>query len=322
MNNFKISAVIVTYNRKELLKECIISLLRQTKKLDNIIIIDNNSTDGTGELIRSEFKNLSYIKLYENLGGAGGFYEGIKIAYKNGYDWIWAMDDDAEPKNNALEKLISSSFINQKSTGALLSLLVNENNKIDNRSIEAIEGVEKTFKNKKLDIRNQIKINKEIKISSYPLVGVLVSHRAIKKIGYPNPKFFIQCDDIEFLLRVSDHYNIFIIPDSKIIHKNQEDFEGKRKLIFNKSLRLLSFSQLWKHYYGKRNFWYIAKKRLSVGKLLSLIVKDFLFDFTSIFFHKDHKYLRVKIYFEALLDGIFGRLGKKYLPDSFKTTKN
>ena len=80
----KVVAIIVTYNRKELLRECIEALLNQDYKHCDILIIDNASTDGTREYINSvvDNKKVIYINTGSNLGGAGGFNYGIKEAYK------------------------------------------------------------------------------------------------------------------------------------------------------------------------------------------------------------------------------------------------
>jgi GT2 family glycosyltransferase len=92
----KIAVVLVTYNRLYLLKECLTSLRKQTYKPDKIIIINNDSTDGTTDWL-DEQTDLEVIH-QANLGGAGGFYTGIKLAYEQGFDFIWVMDDDVEPE--------------------------------------------------------------------------------------------------------------------------------------------------------------------------------------------------------------------------------
>lgn len=107
--NITIAAVVVTFNRKELLKNNIAALLQQTRLPDKIFIIDNHSTDGTEMLLHDlgylQNPIIKYIRLPENTGGAGGFHEGIKAAYEEGCDWIWGMDDDAIPDNYALYEL-------------------------------------------------------------------------------------------------------------------------------------------------------------------------------------------------------------------------
>jgi rhamnopyranosyl-N-acetylglucosaminyl-diphospho-decaprenol beta-1,3/1,4-galactofuranosyltransferase len=104
-----IAAVVVTFNRRALLVECVDALLPQTVPLDQIFIIDNASTDGTEELVRlkgfADHARITYIRMQKNSGGSGGFYEGMRIAFEKNYDWIWVMDDDAEPEVNALETL-------------------------------------------------------------------------------------------------------------------------------------------------------------------------------------------------------------------------
>ena len=107
MNN-KIVAVIVTYNRLELLKEAIQAVKAQTELPKKVIIVNNNSTDDTKEYLESiKSELITPVHLEENLGGAGGFYHGIKKAYNEEADWVWIMDDDTIATPTALEKLVN-----------------------------------------------------------------------------------------------------------------------------------------------------------------------------------------------------------------------
>ena len=103
----RIATIVVTYNRKELLLECLEHLFDQSYGSD-IIVVDNNSDDGTEEALREliEKKKIQYINTGANLGGAGGFQYGIKYATESGYDYLWIMDDDSMPTSNALEELL------------------------------------------------------------------------------------------------------------------------------------------------------------------------------------------------------------------------
>ena len=129
-----VCAVVVTYNRKNLLIECLEAIRKQTRPVDAIYIIDNASTDGTPELLLEkgyikelpptnltgpwektfEIKNLTdgkpiklhYVRMHENTGGAGGFHEGVKRAYERKYDWLWLMDDDVEALRDGLEQML------------------------------------------------------------------------------------------------------------------------------------------------------------------------------------------------------------------------
>lgn len=77
---YKIAAVVVTFNRLELLKKCVESLRNQTHKLDEILIINNSSTDGTLDWLNQQ-NDLTVIS-QENSGSAGGQFTGIKTAYE------------------------------------------------------------------------------------------------------------------------------------------------------------------------------------------------------------------------------------------------
>ena len=108
MSKNTIVAVVVTNNRISLLQECIMALQNQTLQC-HIFVVDNASTDGTGEWLYEKKKEglLDYVSLQENTGGAGGFSYGMKQAVANGYDYIWIMDDDTIPRPDALRQMLA-----------------------------------------------------------------------------------------------------------------------------------------------------------------------------------------------------------------------
>ena len=108
-----VCAFVLTRNRKALLEECVRALLVQTHPVDEVIVLDNASTDGTEEHLRAagllDEPRLRFERREENTGGAGGFREGVRLAVAAGRDWIWLMDDDAEPRPDALERLLAAA---------------------------------------------------------------------------------------------------------------------------------------------------------------------------------------------------------------------
>jgi len=99
-------AIVVTYNRLPLLKECIGALLAQTRRPDEIVVINNSSTDGTEEWLHTQ---PVVVVTQPNGGGAAGFHRGIREAYGRGADWIWLMDDDTIATPTALEHLLGAA---------------------------------------------------------------------------------------------------------------------------------------------------------------------------------------------------------------------
>ncbi len=102
--NSKTAAVVVTYNRKDLLEKCIDRLRQQKNAACDIIIVDNASTDGTADMIKCQYNvpEVIYMNTGANLGGAGGFQYGVKQAVLLGYEYVWIMDDDTLPQETAL----------------------------------------------------------------------------------------------------------------------------------------------------------------------------------------------------------------------------
>ena len=109
MKNMKtVDCVVVTYNRLDLLKECIHAIEKQTYPVNNFFIIDNCSTDNTWDYLKSiKRANIVPIRLRKNLGGAGGFNMGLKaFMNRSNSDYVWIMDDDTIPSFSALENLM------------------------------------------------------------------------------------------------------------------------------------------------------------------------------------------------------------------------
>lgn len=316
-NKETVCAVVVTYNRKELLLECLASLLDQTKPLDAIYLIDNASTDGTPEVLldngylskipdkvidvpweltidnNKKSIKIHYVRMHKNTGGAGGFYEGIKRAHQNGYNWLWIMDDDAEPHSDSME--ILAKYFQDDSIVALANSVIKPNGEI------ALMHRGKTnFDNMFPAIQKPIPLedyNKEsVEIDTASFVGLLVRSSAVNKIGYPMKEFFIHNDDIEYCLRLMTVGKIILIPDSKINHKEASHSISRR----------IPYDKLWLSYYGQRNLIVLANK-YSTNKIkfyLKLIIEIIKNIIGIILFDKNHKINRILFVISSNYDGL------------------
>ncbi len=101
----KILGVIWTLNDDHVIDRSLDALLTQKHPLNEILIVDNASTDGT--LARSFPKKVTIIRHPKNLGTSGGAHTGIKYGLERGYDWVWTFDADSAPQPDALQKLIA-----------------------------------------------------------------------------------------------------------------------------------------------------------------------------------------------------------------------
>ncbi len=105
----RVVAVVVAWNRRDLLIEVLDALAEQTVSPNAIVVIDNASTDGSGDVVRAHRLDCDLVTLTRNTGGAGGFASGMARALaEHDPDWIWLMDDDTIPKPRALEALMAA----------------------------------------------------------------------------------------------------------------------------------------------------------------------------------------------------------------------
>src|SRR4051794_36805954 len=106
----RVVAVVVTYNRSAMLAQCLAALFAQAVLPAEVVVVDNASTDGTRELVGAAAApggcDLRYLRLARNGGGAEGFHFGLRDALQRPCDWLWLMDDDAEPASDCLERLL------------------------------------------------------------------------------------------------------------------------------------------------------------------------------------------------------------------------
>lgn len=270
---YHIACIVVTYNRKELLINCLDAISNQTFKPVAVYIIDNASTDGTSDLLESKKYignkrneiEFNYVRLDKNLGGAGGFYEGIKRAYEEGkYDAYWVMDDDGIPNRDCLFHL--QQYLEKYSYIAPLVL------DIDNpMNLSFTNGIEK----KLMDIQNKYGENGIIFNRSNPFNGILYRNDLVNVIGFPKKDMFIWGDECEYDERAKA-YGAFPITIIKAIHlhpkdrmKFHKDILGRRAIVFtNSNLR---------NYCKYRNTAYTLNKYGSKFHFIVYCVRYFLF---------------------------------------------
>lgn len=208
----KVIAVIVTYNRKELLKECVEAVLNQDYKNCDILIVDNASTDGTREYVKELLKNnrVHYMNTGANLGGAGGFNFGIKEAYKLGCDFIWIMDDDCIVHKDSLVNLLNANDILNGEYGFLSSKVLWKDNSICKMNVP-----KKRFSKWLKDYDTNMQ-----KIEMASFVSLFIKAQVVKEVGLPIKDFFIWTDDWEYTRRISRKYACYYISDSIVTHKS------------------------------------------------------------------------------------------------------
>lgn len=285
-SKYKIAAVVVTYNRLSLLQECIASLRNQTRKLDEIIIVNNSSTDGTLDWLNQQ-KDLTVIT-QENSGSAGGQHTGIKTAYEKGCDWIWCMDDDCRISETALSELVN--HLQQNTVLNCIVLSKSDSNKL---AFGLYDLTDKIF------YENYSVAKKKDCIDYASLFnGTLLPAKLVEKIGLPIQELFIKGDEIEYFHRIKK--NKFItktIPTSLLFHPTPKIKIIKTPL-FNHRFEFLDSIR---RYYRARNFILNYKKyhNFSLKTFIKFLVLDI---YGIIFYQKNFRILLSNI--KGLMKGL------------------
>lgn len=292
MSKNDITAVVVTYNRLNLLKMSLSSILNQNHNLKNLIVVDNASTDGTREYLKNleqKEKNIVGIYLEKNIGGSGGFYEGIKKAIELECDWVWIMDDDTIVRKNSLEKLINEVSC-YENIGFLCSKVLWNNDDVHYMNIP--------FSVPLLNGNPFNQYDDKLLVKSCSFVSVLINSEVIREIGLPYKEFFIWSDDSEYTQRITNNgYLGVYVAESIVEHHTATNYCVD---LLNDEPR-----NYWKYFYGTRNELFLIKKENKVKYIYNLFKNIFIIVPKIYKSKKEEKFRLANIVIKASFKSIF-----------------
>lgn len=298
----RVDAVVVTYNRKALLQECVDAILAQSVSVERLILIDNNSTDGTESFLKEKgyLDNpvIEYVKLPENIGGAGGFHEGMKKAREHQPDWVWIMDDDTVPTPTCLEELLHA----RKAIKGKVSFLASAVRGMNHEAMNVPKLSRKQF-SKYTDWYEYLDQG-IAQIVKATFVSLLINIEAINQCGLPWKEFFIWGDDSEYTQRIIRDYGpAYMVGKSLAIHKRVGSDELSLVKEQNKNRIPMYF------YYYRNNligFWEYENalyRFLCMGKLG--------YDFFGVLFKGKYKLKKMGVILKAFFAFVFGTYDRK-----------
>jgi rhamnopyranosyl-N-acetylglucosaminyl-diphospho-decaprenol beta-1,3/1,4-galactofuranosyltransferase len=272
----KVAAILVTFNRRDLLIRCLHSLVTENAGLQAIFVVDNASTDGTPQLLLekgfikeipppsgkyttrlclSASPELVYMRLKDNEGGAGGFAEGIKAAYMAGYDWLWLMDDDGLPKQDSVRTFLE---YNPNPSTCYCSVIHDgsDDNNLSCGFLAQHEGKRILFDTLASIAQFRQKYGRtDIEGTGNFFNGVFISHQIITEVGYPQKEMFIHGDENEYLFRIiSQGFCVKIMLNLIFLHPRPK--VKVINVLWHKMQ--VAESAPWKHYFQTRNTLYLS----------------------------------------------------------------
>ncbi len=308
-----VTAVVVTFDRKELLLECLAALARQTRPVDRVLVVDNASTDGTPEAVAEHAPGAELLRLPRNGGGSEGFHAGVLAALDGAADWLWLMDDDCEPADDALARLLAAPGAADPAVGAVVpavrdphgALLPMHRGRITPRLVRApiVAAAPDEYE------------QGEVALDFCSFVGPLYRRAAVERMGPPLREAFIRFEDLEFAARLRPlGLEMRLVPGAVVTHKEAIPVTGSDlRTLWADFRRGGTFGGLWKGVYGLRNVVFAGRRHgfVSGPAALSYVAlqaaRAALFD--------DRKARTVYLYALYAADGWRGRFRNVPPPD-------
>ncbi|OPC77750.1 hypothetical protein B4N89_36285 [Embleya scabrispora] len=289
MSDESVAVVIVTYNRRDMLRESLKAYAAQSRPVDEIIVVDNASSDDTGAMLAAEFPDVTWLRLEENTGPAGGYAAGLSAALERGHGWMWLFNDDDRPLPTALEELLEEAARLPGRTGILGTWLV------DDRGERSVLGLGWRHRH--------VPAPPPPDGGSYPVdvlifAGALVSAALVAEVGVPKAEYFAMCEELEFCLRARRAgWGIRILPR----HLTVTLHEGAAQ------------DPLWRLYYQTRNQLLMSVGHRSPAEVFFWAVRQGKFTVATLLW-QDRKARRLRMRARGAWDGARGVTGRTVDP--------
>ncbi len=303
-----VASVTVAYNAARVLPRQIDALLRQTHPLQEIMVLDNASTDGTGEMLAERYPQVTVLKMPENLGAAGGWAAGLAhAALENGHDWVWTFDQDSVPGTDSLARLlggIGSPNGMQPKIGMIVPMPVHEETRTCYPPLFWDDG----FVRPSAEQMHEPLWFADLVIAS----GSLIRREVVERIGLPRADFFMDYSDYEYSLRVRAHgYRIAVIPAAELGH----EIGDARTVRFPGHSRLWTSYPPWREYYNSRNLAYAGWHLYPSPKTKRFVLKHLARHAGAVVLFSSRKTACVWKMLQGFCDGYRARTGIRFRPD-------
>ncbi len=280
MSSKKVAVIILNYKLKELTLKALLSVQKSSYKNLLIIVVDNNSGDNLGEDIKT-FKDVLFIQNDQNLGFSGGNNVGILEALKQGVDYCFILNPDAEVRVDTIKNLVDGAISGGASVAGPKVYFSDSNIIWYGGGVFDVKNVLGSHRGVDEEDRGQYDIPLETDFVTG--AAMLISKEVLDKVGLFDERYFLYYEDSDLCYRAKiKGFKVMYIPKSVVYHANA------------KSTGLGSPLQ---DYYITRNRLLFASKFLSMRTRFALIREAL-------------SHLWIKARRKALVDFLIGNLGK------------
>jgi GT2 family glycosyltransferase len=273
-----VGAFILTYNRKDLLAQCLAAVLGQSEPPDEVVVLDNGSSDGTREGLAErhwpEDARVAVYTLPRNVGPAGGYDALFRIGFARGLPWLWFMDDDVIPDRGALAALYEAyrdNFQKPDEVGFLQSVAV------------AADGTPANVP--EIDLRAAPyqcpswadRLDRGlVKLRWATLNSILVPRTTLMRVGGLSSDFHFAGEDIDFTLRTTELLPGYLVGSSHVRHLRAA------KGVFSAVTQPADRERIRLARYSYRNNVYLRRRFYARNRVVLYLARCFLEAFSAL----------------------------------------
>ncbi len=262
-----VSIILVSYNTKDLTRNCLNSILEKTQEVDfEIFVVDNNSQDGSPEMIEQEFPDVHLIKNSENKG----FGAANNIAVKQSKaKYVYLLNTDTILINNSVKAFFDyMEKPENQMVGACGGIMYDKNGNKTYIEFKFPHIFDSLFANMK---KTEQDLSKEKEVDWMGGSNLFLRKSCLDKVGLFDEKFFMYFEETDLCKRIKENgFKVFFIPYSSIIHFEGSSFEANNTINFSKA-RIFAQS---KCYYFKKHHGLLS---VFIIKFINIVIQLYKF---------------------------------------------
>jgi GT2 family glycosyltransferase len=290
-----VAVVVATFNRADVLDRTLAAVAAQSRAPDDVIVVDNGSSDETVAMVRGRHPDVTCIELGDNRGAGAGLAAGMRSGLDRGTDVFWLLDDDTQPSPSALQTLLD---VLAATTDLPVGIIATSGGMIRRGVITHLPARELPM------LEPSVPGYAGLRTADFVVYdGGLVARRAVDRAGLPREDFFLIFDDLEYAMRVHEAGLELVVIEEDINVRMHLGSGGGSEPV----------SPPWRGYYQTRNHLRSALDRRSPLLVWGWAVRNAKFVVGTLI-HGDRKVERLRLRGLAVLHALTGRLGRRVEP--------
>jgi GT2 family glycosyltransferase len=306
---FSVATVTTAFNARQFLPHQMDALKRQTRPLQEMVVVDNGSTDGTSEMLGERYPEVTVLRMPKNLGAAGAWAAGLEYAaLKKRHDWICTFDDDSIPGESVLQSLIDVVESRRSEEGEPIGMVSTLPVHVETGTCYPPLLWREGFVKPSAELLRQPVWFADLAFAS----GCMVRREVVEQIGLPRSDFFMDFFDFEYCLRARSHgYKIAVATQVQLAHE----------VGHARQVRLPGYSRLWpnhapwREYYITRNMAYAAWWLYPTAKTKRFTLRHLARHACGSLLFGSNKFACIKKMAQGFWDGRRAQLGIRFQPN-------